>query len=225
MRRLPVLLIAGGCLALAAVLVTVFKVDVVGALQNKSVEAPSNVAQATAPVQAAEGERFIGKVDAPIVIIEYASLTCPHCAAFHTEILPQVKVQYIDTGKARLVFRDFPLDQVAVRGSMLARCAPPDRYFAFLDAMFRNQSAWAFAKDPMAGLLRIAKLGGLSQEQFDQCMADKTLEEAVLEERLTGARDFNVNATPTLIVNGKKTENPRSFEEFDRVLKPLAPQG
>lgn len=178
----------------------------------------------TSPVWAddEDAQRTLGKADAPITIIEYASMTCPHCAHFEETVLPSLKEKYLDTGKAKLIFRDFPLDQVALRGAMVARCAPPERFYAYIGAMFRNQKTWAFASDPMAGLARLAKLGGMSQERFDACMADKSVEEAVLRQRLGGSTQFNIEATPTIIINGKKAEKIGSFEDLDAILKPLA---
>jgi protein-disulfide isomerase len=169
-------------------------------------------------------DHVLGKADAPITIIEYASLTCPHCAEFNKEVLPEVKTKYVDTGKARLIYRDFPLDQWALRASVLARCAPSDRYFSFLDVLFQNQVTWATAKDPMAALEKIGKLGGVSSERFNACMQDRALQDAVLAQSLQGQKEFDVQGTPTLIVNGKKIENPHSFADFDKILKPLAPQ-
>src|SRR5271168_4105284 len=115
-------------------------------------------------------DHVLGKADAPITIIEYASLTCPHCAEFNKEVLPEVKAKYIETGKAKLIYRDFPLDQWALRASVLARCAPADKYFGFVDVLFQNQVTWATAKDPMAALEKIGMLGGVSSAQFSACM-------------------------------------------------------
>ncbi len=169
-------------------------------------------------------DRVLGKADAPITVVEYASLTCPHCAAFNKDVLPDFKKTYVETGKAKLVYRDYPLDQLALKAAMLARCAPSDRYFSFLDVLFQNQVTWATAKDPNAALERIAKLGGMSSEQFTACMQNRSLEDAVLAESLRGQKEFNVQSTPTILVNGKKIDNPQSFAEFDKILKPLAPQ-
>ena len=170
------------------------------------------------------GDMSLGDENAPVTIIEYASMTCSHCADFAINTYPELKKRYVDTGKAKLIFRDFPLDQWALRAAMLARCAPADRYFSFLDVLFQNQVTWATAKDQMAALERIAKLGGLSHDQFAACMANKSLEDAILAESLRGQNEFAVNSTPTIIVNGKKIDNPQSFAEFDKILKPLAPQ-
>ena len=164
-------------------------------------------------------DHVLGKPDAPITIIEYALMTCPHCADFNKTILPEIKRDYIDTGKAKLVFRDFPLDQLAVKGAMLARCAPSDRYFAFIDTLFANQGSWAASRDPVAALSRIARLGGLSEDQFNKCMADKSVEDAVLAQRIAGSKEFNVEATPTIIINGKKVDQAHSYADYDRILK------
>ena len=169
-------------------------------------------------------DHVLGKADAPITIIEYASLTCPHCAEFNKEVLPEVKTKYIETGKAKLIYRDFPLDQWALRASVLARCAPADKYFGFVDVLFQNQVTWATAKDPMAALEKIGMLGGVSSAQFSACMQDKKLQDAVLAQSLQGQKEFDVQGTPTIIVNGKKIENPQSFADFDKILKPLASQ-
>jgi protein-disulfide isomerase len=169
-------------------------------------------------------DRVLGKPDAPITIIEYASLTCPHCAAFNKDILPELKTRYVDTGKAKLIYRDYPLDQWALKAAMLARCAPADKYFSFIDVLFQNQVTWATAKDQLAALERIGRLGGISAEQFNTCMQNRALEDAVLAESLRGQKEFDVQSTPTIIVNGKKVDNPLTFADFDKILKPLASQ-
>jgi protein-disulfide isomerase len=163
----------------------------------------------------------LGNPDAPITIIEYASLTCPHCAEFDKTVLPQLKTAYIDTGKAKLIYRDFPLDGVALKASMIARCLPSDRYFPFIDALFKQQSNWAYGGDPKVGLQRMARLAGMSQDTFDKCFDDKSIEDAVLKERLDGSKQFDIQGTPTLIVNGK-VSGGNTFEDLDKMIKPLA---
>ncbi len=116
------------------------------------------------------------------------------------------------------------LDQWALKAAMLARCAPADKYFSFLDVLFQNQTTWAGAKDPKAALERIAKLGGLSSEKFEACLANKSLEDAILAQSFKGQKEFDITGTPTVIVNGKKVETPHSFADLDKILKPLAPQ-
>ncbi len=183
----------------------------------------------SAAAQAAADPRLqdmaIGKADAPITIIEYASLTCPHCANFHATILPTLKSEYIDTGKARLIFRDFPLDQLAFAGAALARCSGPERYFSFLEVLFAQQRQWATAADPRAALVQIGRLGGMSAEQVEGCFADQAVGDYILNARLEGNQKFNVNSTPTLIVNGKALPGVPAMDEFRQLLDSLAKSG
>lgn len=173
------------------------------------------------PASAAEvRERILGDPAAPVTIIEYASLTCPHCAAFHRETLPVLKERYIDTGKARLVFRDFPLDRAALAAAALAHCAGDARYFKFLDAMFANQQSWARASDPVAALRQLTRLGGLSDAEAEACLADQGLQDAILQTRLDGEREFGVNSTPTILVNGEKAADS-SVEAIAALIDPL----
>lgn len=167
-------------------------------------------------------DMVLGKADAPITIIEYASLTCPHCAAFHTETLPAIKKEFIDTGKAKLIFRDFPLDQVAFMGAILARCAGPERYFTYLDVLFAQQRQWVTAQDPAAALKQIARLGGMPAEQFDKCLQDKAVGDYILAQRLEGNQKFNVNSTPTIVINGKVEPGAASLDELRKKLSALA---
>ncbi|MFO0995630.1 MAG: DsbA family protein [Alphaproteobacteria bacterium] len=166
-------------------------------------------------------DRVIGKPEAPVTIIEYASLTCPHCAAFHRDTLPKLKSQYIETGKIKLIFRDFPLDSRATVAAMVARCAPRDRYFSFVDALFRGQDQWARSDDPMKALAQIARLGGMTEADFEACTKNEALFQAVRKERADAESQFGVNATPSFIINGKKADNVFSFESFEKALKPL----
>ncbi|MCB1885302.1 MAG: DsbA family protein [Geminicoccaceae bacterium] len=150
--------------------------------------------------QAAEvKERVMGDPNAPLAIVEYASYSCPHCAAFHDETLPTIKARYIDTGKAKLVYREFPLDQSALTASVLAQCAG-DRYFQFSDAFFSSQAEWAGAADPKAALVNLARLGGLSPDQIDACLADEAMTDAVLQMRLDGAQKHEIASTPSFLI-------------------------
>jgi protein-disulfide isomerase len=167
-------------------------------------------------------DRVLGKADAPVTIIEYASLTCPHCAAFDAETLPQLKKEWIDTGKAKLVFRDFPLDGLALKGAKLARCAPPERFYGFIDVLFRQQDVWARAADPQAALGRIAKLGGMSDDQFQTCMKDDAVENQILAGRMAAEKDATVESTPTFFINGKKLVGALPYDSFDDALKAAA---
>lgn len=163
----------------------------------------------------------LGKEDAPVTIIEYASLTCPHCATFHALALPKLKQDYIDTGKVRLIFRDFPLDGLAARAAMLARCSGPDRYYGFLDVLFRQQKGWATSPKPLDSLAQIARLGGIGADAFNACMANKQVEDYVLKSRLQGQSEFNVTGTPTFVINGKPHKGGYGFEELKAVIDPL----
>jgi protein-disulfide isomerase len=166
-------------------------------------------------------ESSIGDPAAPVTMIEYASLTCPHCAAFHEETLPGLKERYIDTGKVRLIFRDFPLDQMALQAAMIAHCAGPERHLAFVDVFFAQQESWSRASDPVAALKQLARLGGLGEAEIDACLADAQLEEAVLQTRLQGQNQFDIQSTPTFIIDGKAYPGSRSVEEFAAIIDPL----
>lgn len=163
----------------------------------------------------------MGSPSAPVTVIEYASLTCPHCAHFHESVLPKLKSAYIDSGKIRLVFRDFPLDGYALRASMLARCSGRDRFFGFLDILFKRQKQWAASADPMAELARVAALGGMSAEEFKACLENKKIETQVLEQRQEAEKIFAVNSTPSFIFNGKKVSVGAKLDDFKAVIDPL----
>lgn len=173
---------------------------------------------AEAAPEHALAERSLGAKDAPVTIHEYASLTCPHCAAFHRDTLAEIKAAYIDTGKARLVFHDFPLDRLALVAAMSARCAPPDRYFGFLEVLFRQQDQWARSTDPRAALLRIAKTGGLSEAQFDACVTDQGLGNAIRQRAEEESRRHKVQSTPTFLIGDKRIEGAAPFAQFKAVI-------
>lgn len=168
-------------------------------------------------------DMVLGQADAPITIIEYASLTCPHCARFHEDTLPALKTAYIETGKARLVFRDFPLDGLALRAAMLPHCAGKARYFGLLDVLFRSQSRWATDPEPVAALEQVARIGGIGKEAFASCLQNEAVKERVVTSRLKGDDMFKIESTPTFIINGRKYPGAMPFSEFDRILRPLAP--
>jgi protein-disulfide isomerase len=167
-------------------------------------------------------DRILGNPDAPITIVEYASLTCPHCAHFTNEVLPELKKKWIDTGKAKLVLRDYPLDEPALRAAMIARCAPPDRYYAYIDTFFGAQEKWATARDYRDALSRLVKLGGMSREEFDNCLKNTALENKIVEGRLIASKELDVNSTPTFFINGTKFAGAPTVEEFDKVLSGLS---
>ena len=161
-----------------------------------------------------------GSKDAPVTIIEYASMTCPHCAHFHAETFPVLKSKYIDTGKVRFALREFPFDPLAVAGFMLARCAG-DKRDAMVDLLFAQQKNWAFTDKPLQGLTSLVKQAGMSQEKFDACLKDKDLYDKVNQVYERGAKKFGVDATPTFFINGKKVPGALTPEELDKELAPL----
>jgi protein-disulfide isomerase len=169
-------------------------------------------------------EQILGDPDAPVTIIEYASLTCPHCAQFHNEVLPELKERYIDAGKVRLIYRDFPLDQVALAAATLAHCAGPDRYFSMLDVLFETQSNWARADDPITALKRLGKLGGLTEEEMQACLSDQELTDGILQTRLAGQNQYDIGSTPTFVIDGKAYSGSRDVEGFSELLDPLLDQ-
>lgn len=162
---------------------------------------------------------IIGSADAPNTIVEYASMTCPHCAQFQKEVFPELKTKYIETGKVRYMLREFPLDNLAAAAFMLARCAGNDRYYPMVDAMFATQENWvvpgADAKDK---LLQIARQAGISKEQFDQCLANKELFSKIVQTREMAHEKFQVDSTPTFFVNGKRMKGEHQIKDFEVAL-------
>jgi len=162
-------------------------------------------------------EKMIGNADAPVTIVEYASMTCPHCATFHVNTLPAIKERYIDAGKARLVFREFPFDPRAEAGFMLARCSDAN-YFAMIDVLFKQQRGWAAVENAKDALLQIARLAGFSQESFEACLTDQKLLDDIRAVRARGASDFKVEATPTFFINGDKYSGALSVDEMSAII-------
>ena len=167
-------------------------------------------------------DRVLGNAEAPITIIEYASLTCPHCAHFAVDVLPKLKQKWIDTGKAKLVLREFPLDEPALRAAMVARCAAADKFYPLVDTFFSQQEQWVTARDYRAALEKLAKLAGIGDKQFKTCIEDKKLEDQIVQSRLTAAQQLGVSSTPSFFVNGQKFEGAPTFEAFDQLLSGLA---
>ena len=166
-------------------------------------------------------EHAIGSPSAPVTIVEYASLTCHHCATFQAETLPEFKKRYIDTGKVRLVFRDFPLEPNALKAAKVAHCAGPERHAAFVDVFLRQHDNWAQAKDTTAALKQLTRLGGMSEQEVDACLADKALEDRILQGRLDAQQKYNIKSTPTFIINDQAYPGNRSVEEFAKIIDPL----
>ena len=165
----------------------------------------------------------IGPKDASVTITEYASMTCPHCAAFNAEVFPKLKTEYIDTGKVRYVFREVPLDIKAAAGSMLARCIAKDdsgKYFAVIDLLFKSQGDWVM-KNTTETLTRIGKQAGLTQQQVEDCLKDQALLDKIAADQKYASEVLKVNSTPTFFINGEVIKGEASFDEFEKKIKPL----
>lgn len=187
-----------------------------GGLANTALIGPAS-AQALLMQAGPLGEMAQGDEKAPVTIIEYASMTCPHCAAFHATTYPELKKRYIDTGKVRFIFREFPLDQLALAGFLLARCAGPDKYFPMIDTLFQLQKEWVTQK-PLAPLLAIAKQAGMSEPAFNECLQNQKLIDG-LEDVRQRAMKLKVESTPSFFINGKPAR-VFSIEEFEKAMAP-----
>jgi protein-disulfide isomerase len=165
-------------------------------------------------------DRVQGEPDAPVTIIEYASMTCPHCAAFHENVYPGIKENYIDTGKARLIFREYPLDRLAVAASMLARCVDEDRFFPFIAILFDQRDLWV-VQDPVEPLKNLAKQAGLNDEAFDKCLSNQELLDGIDWIQSRGGTEFDVGGTPSFFVNGEfvAAERAQSVEQFSEIIE------
>lgn len=169
------------------------------------------------------GDMALGDPKATVTIVEYASMTCPHCATFTKEVFPKLKAAYIDSGKARFIFREFPLDLTAAAGSMLARCIADgnaDKYFAVVDLLFRQQDVWA-VQNPTAPLKRVARQAGMGEQQFETCLKDQKLLDAIKESQDYAVKTLKINSTPTFFVNDTMVRGETSFEAFQKIVDPL----
>ena len=165
------------------------------------------------------GDQAQGAANAPVTIIEYASMTCPHCSHFHETTYPEMKKKYIDTGKVRFIFREFPLDPLAAAASMLARCAGGDKYFPLIETFFAQQKDWVVQK-PLQPMLAIARQAGFTQQSFDECLANQQMLNGIEESRTRAASKFNVTSTPTFFINGKIFRGTLTPEELDKQVAP-----
>lgn len=186
---------------------------------------PKAMAQAAADVAKPVSlpDMALGSKDAPVTITEYASMTCPHCAAFNEQVFPKIKSEYIDTGKVRYIFREFPLDIKAAAGSMLSRCIAKDdapKYFAVTDMLFRQQNDWV-VKNTTETLTRIGKQAGLTQQQVEACLKDQALLDKIAADQKYASDVLKVDSTPTFFINGEKIKGETSFEEFAKKINPL----
>ncbi len=169
------------------------------------------------------GDMVLGSKDAPVTIIEYASMTCPHCATFTKDVFPKLKSEYIDTGKVRFIFREFPLDQVALAASALARCVAkddPQKFFTIIDVLFKQQNE--LASDALGTINRVGKQAGFSEQMIKDCVqGDPTVQKGILDTREYAYTKLKVNSTPSFFINGSLVKGETSFEGFEKLIKPL----
>lgn len=185
--------------------------------QHKVVEPPASNGTVS-DLKLTDKEYALGPADAKVVLVEYASLTCPHCARFHTAVLPDIKKEFVDTGKIRYVYRDFPLDRLALGAAMVARCAGRDSFFGFIDTFYAAQGQWSRASNPISALGNLAKLGGMSQAKFEACLKDVETQNAILQQRLEASNEFKVQATPTVFVNGERYGGGMTLDQMRTLL-------
>ena len=170
------------------------------------------------------GDIMIGSDKAPVTIIEYASMTCPHCAHFEETTLPELKKRYIDTGKVRYVMREFPLDALAAAGFMLARCAGPDKYESVVETLFAKQPDWVI-QQPIPPLMAIAKQFGFTEESFNACLANQKVLDDIQAVRDHAVNKLGVNSTPTFFINGKRLVGDLSIEAMAKEIDPYLKEG
>ncbi len=185
--------------------------------------APDNQQQVKVPIDelmkpGSLGEMSQGSQDATVTIVEYASMTCPHCARFHNNVYPQLKEKYIDTGKVRLIMREFPLDRLALAAAMMARCADKEQFFGLVTVLYKQQSVWARSKDPATELFKIAKLAGFTEDKFNTCLQNKDVAQAIVDLKNDGINKFQVGSTPTFFINGVKLNGALPFEDFEKLV-------
>ena len=191
---------------------------------------PAPGAAATPPAAPASSEllaagpledQVLGQPNAPVTIVEYASLTCPHCATFHNETFAALKQRYIDQGKVRFIFREFPLDNYATAGFLLARCSGEGKYFPVIEAFFKQQRALLAAPDPFAWIQEFAKQIGFTQESMEDCLTNQELLDGVIAMRQRASEKFGVSSTPTFFVNGKIKRGALTMQELEKEIEPL----
>ena len=173
-----------------------------------------------------DNDFYIGSPDAPVTIIEYASMSCSHCADFHNNTLDDLKSEYIDTGKVRFVFRDFPFNYPALAGSMIVGCVPKDAKYQYMNALYKLQNNWIRREhsDTRKELYKIMQSGGMKQEEFDLCLSNIDLENDILEGVMSAQREFNIRSTPSFIINGVLYSGNKNIKEFRQIIDKILSQ-
>jgi protein-disulfide isomerase len=164
-------------------------------------------------------DMVLGAADAPVTIIEYASLTCPHCRHFEVTTFPELKKRYIDTGKVRYIFREFVLNDLDALAILLARCTDKDKYFPFVETLYETQEQWV-VRNAIPALMGIAKQVGFTEESFNKCAANQPLLDSVKAQRDRAADKFGVSSTPTFFINGKIYSGSMSIEDMEKLIQP-----
>lgn len=188
--------------------------------------APDPARAEVAPTDVAMTEMSIGSKDAPVVLHEYSSLTCPHCAAFHADTLPLIKKEYVDTGKVRIVYHDFPLDNTALSAMMIVRCSGPERNVDFFNMLYETQTDWSRSSNPLGALVALARFYGMDGTDVQSCLGNQGIIDAIMAARASATDIYNIQSTPTFILDGEKIEGAQSFDAFkDHLDKALAAKG
>lgn len=170
------------------------------------------------PTPAILPQMILGNKDAPVTMIEFSSLTCGHCGHFHRNTLPKLKKAYIDTGKVRLVLRDFPLDRLALAASTIAHCAGPKRYFGFIKVLYSTQVTWATSNNPLQALEQVARQGGMSADEFNKCLDNKALVTAIRDRAESDGKAYNIDATPTFRIGDTQLVGDQPYEAFVKAI-------
>ena len=175
---------------------------------------------ATTVLEVTEDDFVVGDKNAPVTIIEYASLSCSHCANFHNNTLEDLIKEYVDTGKARIVFRDFPFNYPALLGSMVLRCIPEDVRYDYMNALFQLQSKWVVRENAKSTqeLYKIMQSGGMTKEEFETCTNNVELENTILQALIAAQNEFNIQSTPSFLINGNLVEGNKSIKEFRQII-------
>ena len=163
-------------------------------------------------------DMYMGKADAKVTVIEYASLSCPHCAKFNAEVLPKLKTEYIDKGLVRWVYRDYPLNNAAYLAAVLAHCASPLRFFGLVDTLFRSQDYWAAQTQALPALKQIGVSEGVDEKTYDACLADQKLKDKILARLQEADSKFKVNATPSFFIRGELHAGEIPYDDFKKLI-------
>lgn len=169
-------------------------------------------------------DQVMGKPDAKVTILEYASTTCPHCATLHNQVLPRIKAEWVDTGKAKLIYRDFPTGPAAlsIGASMIAHCAGPERYYGVLGLVMQQQDKWLRSQNPLDELKKTVRIAGITGEQVDACLKRQDLWTGIQERAKQGSEKYAIESTPTMVINGEKIVGAQSYEVYEKALTAAA---